>query len=178
MAEPKLFPPPPDAIAAMQAMPGLTMTPSMLVMQEGPDGDCGPEAAGAILILQATFVDEDGARHFWDAAVPLMALLASAPGFIRRYSFAAGPSITLIALWRTIEDAQRYGSSPEHQAASRALFAGRWQQSHFSALWEMHSNHGRIFFCDECGAITRAPATVCRQCGTPITDVYRPAMTG
>ena len=72
---------------------------------EHPGDIGGPEAAGAILMLQATFADPDGAARFWAAAVPLMALLESAPGFIRRYSFPDGPSITLLALWRSTADA-------------------------------------------------------------------------
>jgi hypothetical protein len=103
----------------------------------------------------------------------LMAQLASAPGFIRRYSFAAHMSANLIALWRTIEDARRFAASPAHREASRALFAERWQHSHFSALWEMRTNQGRLFFCDACDAVTPAPATACQACGTEIVDVYR-----
>lgn len=173
MAEPQTFPPPPEVIAAMHVMPRTEMAPTMLVIQEGPDGELGPEAAGAILILQATFTSEEGARHFWEAALPLMTQLADAPGFIRRYSFPVQRAITLIALWRTIDDARRYAASPEHRAASRALFAGRWQHSHFSALWEMRTNHGRVFICDGCGATTKAPADTCQSCGAPIIDLYR-----
>ncbi len=175
MVEPQFFPPPPDVAAAMAGIPGLQMVPSMLVLQEGPEGQAGPEAAGAILWLQATFISEEGARCFWEASVPLMEQLALAPGFIRRYSFASHNSANLIALWRTIEDAQRFAASPDHREASRALFAGRWQHSHFSALWEMRRNQGRLFFCAACDGVTPAPTTACRSCGAAIVDVYRPA---
>ena len=95
-----------------------------------------------------------------------------ARGFIRRYSFAAHRSAHLIALWEKVEDAQRFAASPGHREASRALFAGRWQYSHFAALWELRSNRGRIFFCPECHGTTPAPADACRSCGTPLVDVY------
>src|SRR5436309_242727 len=101
MTELLTVPPPPEAIAAMVAIPGTQIAPSILVTQQGPDGHLGPEAAGAMLVLQAAFSNADGAASFWAAAVPLMAMLATAPGFIRRYSFPDGPNITLIALWRT-----------------------------------------------------------------------------
>jgi hypothetical protein len=178
MVEPKFVPPPPEVAAAMAAIPGMQMTPSMLVVQNGPEGHAGPEAAGAILWLQATFVREEGARCFWEASVPLMAQLAEAPGFIRRYSFAAHASANLIALWRTIEDARRFAASGAHRETSRALFAGRWQHSHFSALWEMHRNQGRLFFCEGCDGITPAPASACRSCGAPIIDEYQLADAG
>jgi len=173
MTELLSVPPPPEAIAEMATIPGLDITPSILVTQQGPAGDLGPEAAGAVLVLQATFADTSGAESFWAAAVPLMALLESAPGFIRRYSFPDGPSITLIAFWKTIDDAKTFGASPEHRAAVRDLYKHRWQYSHFSALWEIASNHDRMVFCDTCDAITSASARVCSGCGRELHDIYR-----
>src|SRR6266511_1365137 len=118
MAELQTLPPPPEAVSAMLAIPQVQIAPTILATQQGPDGELGPEMAGAILILQATFADPEGARGFWAAAVPLMKLLASAPGFIRRYSFPDGPSITLIALWRTATDAvfRRDARTPRRRA--------------------------------------------------------------
>ncbi len=133
MAELLTLPPPPEAIAAMVAIPHTQIAPTILATQQGPNGDLGPEAAGAILILQATFAKPEGAQRFWAAAVPLMELLAAAPGFIRRYSFPDGPSITLIALWRTAADAKAFAATPQHRAAVRDLYRQRWQYSHFSA---------------------------------------------
>ena len=172
MTELIVSPPPPDAIAAMVAMPGTQITPSILATQRGPDGGCGPESAEAILMLQATFADPAGATSFWQAAVRLLELLESAPGFIRRYSFPDGPSITLLALWRTAADAKAFAATPEHRAAVRELYAQRWQYSHFSALWEMTSNHGRIIFCPSCEAVTPAREGTCRGCGDALVDVY------
>ena len=125
------------------------------------------------MLLQATFADLDGAHSFWAAAVPLMEMLASAPGFIRRYSFPDGPTVTLIALWRTAADARSFAATPQHRAAVHDLYAQRWQHSHFSAIWEMASNHGRLIFCDQCDGITAASEPVCDGCGAPLLDVYR-----
>jgi heme-degrading monooxygenase HmoA len=157
----------------MLQIPRTQITPTILATQQGPDGHLGPEAAGAILMLQATFADAEGAQKFWAAAVPLMELLATAPGFIRRFSFPDGPSITLIALWRSADAAKAFAASAPHAAAVRDLYRHRWQYSHFSALWEMTSNHGRLIFCDRCGAITAATAGVCSGCDTPREDVHR-----
>ncbi len=168
-----MSPPPPEAIGAMLAIPQTQIAPTILATQQGPDGGLGPESAGAILILQATFTDPEGASGFWTAAVELMELLATAPGFIRRYSFPDGPNITLIALWRTADDARAFAATPQHRAAVRNLYAKRWQHSHFSAIWEMASNHGRLVFCDQCDAITPASEGVCSGCGTPLLDPYR-----
>jgi hypothetical protein len=167
------LPPPAEAISAMVAIPNTQIAPTILATQQGQDGDLGPEAAGAILMLQATFTTPEGAAGFWAAAVPLMELLASAPGFIRRFSFPDGPSITLIALWRTAADAKSFAATPRHRAAVRDLYKHRWQHSHFSAIWEMTSNHGRQIFCDQCAGITAASETACKECGAPIFDIYR-----
>jgi heme-degrading monooxygenase HmoA len=174
MTELLTVPPPPEAIAAMAAISGTQIAPSVLVTQQGPEGHLGPEAAGAMLILQATFSNPDGAASFWAAAVPLMAMLAAAPGFIRRYSFPDGPSITLIAFWCTAADARAFAATPEHRAAVRGLYAHRWQYSHFSAIWEMSSNHGRLTFCRDCDGITPASERECNGCGAPLIDVYAP----
>lgn len=167
-------PPPADAIATMSAIPGLDVAPSVLVTQTGPAAALGPEGAGAVLMLQATFTDQAGADGFWAAAVPLMEMLAAAPGLIRRYSFPDGPSITLIALWATVADAEAFGASPEHRAAVKDLYQQRWQYSHFSAIWQTASNHDRVVFCDTCDAITPASARLCPDCGTTFLDPYQP----
>lgn len=174
MTELQTLPPPQEAIMAMLAIPNVQISPTILATQQGPDGEFGPESAGAILILQATFTSAQGAQNFWAAAVPLMELLATAPGFIRRYSFPDGPSITLIALWRTVADAKSFAATPQHRAAVRDLYRHRWQHSHFSALWEMTSNHGRMVFCDQCDGVTPASKGACGSCGAAITDIYRP----
>jgi hypothetical protein len=173
MTELLTAPPPADAITAMLAIPKMQITPTILATQQGPAGHLGPEAAGAILILQATFAEPAGAEAFWAAAVPLMDLLASTPGFIRRFSFPDGPHITLIALWETTADAKRFAASPEHRAVVGDLYRHRWQYSHFSALWEMSSNHGRMIFCDRCDGITPACEGTCGECGRPFADVFR-----
>lgn len=164
------LPPPADAIAGMVAIPGVQITPTILATQSGPDGDRGPEDAGAVLMLQATFRTEEGAAAFWDAAVPLMALLAESPGFIRRYSFPDGPAITLFALWRTIDDARAFAARPEHRAAVHELFANGWQHTHFAGVWELATNHGRVVFCPGCNQASPATAAACPGCGQSLAD--------
>lgn len=174
MTELLVAPPPIEVIGRMGSIPRLAIAPSILVTQQGPgeDGRLGPEAAGAVLLLQATFSTEAGAAHFWDAAVELMTLLADAPGFIRRYSWPDGPTMSLLALWRSYEDAEAFASTPEHRAAVRKLYQEGWQHTHFSAIWELRHNHGRIAFC-ECGAATPIGEGSCASCGEPLFDVFR-----
>ena len=165
-------PPPAEAIARMAAIEGVQMTPTVLASQRGPDGHLGPDAAGAMLVLQATFVDETGFAEFWQAAAGMMELLATAPGFIRRYSFADGPLYHLIAFWRTVADAHAFFARDEHQAAMRELFAHRWQYSHFAGLWEMNTPRSRHIFCQRCDGVTPATDRVCAKCGTELFDPF------
>jgi heme-degrading monooxygenase HmoA len=165
-------PPPADVIARMAAIDGVRITPTVLATQAGPDRHLGPEAAGAILILQATFVDEDRFGEFWRQAASIMELLVTAPGFIRRYNFVDGPHYTLLAFWRTLADAHAFFARAEHQAAMRELFEHRWQYSHFAALWELAAPRGRLIFCQHCDAVTPVAEGVCPGCGHELFDPY------
>ena len=172
MLELLIQPPPMEAIAKMTAVDGVRITPAILGTQRGPDGHLGPEAAGAVLILQATFVDAERAAAFWVTAAGLIERLATAPGFIRRFNFADGPHYTLIALWRTVADAHAFFSSDDHQAAMRDLYRHRWQYSHFAALWEMTTPRQRVIFCQHCDGVTPATDGVCATCGTELLDPF------
>jgi heme-degrading monooxygenase HmoA len=170
--------PPPEAIAKMTSIEGVRITPIRLATQQGPDRHLGPEAAGAVLILQATFVDEQRAAGFWTTAVELFELLAVAPGFIRRFTFADGPHGYLIAFWRTAADAHAFFSSDEHQRAMNDLYRYRWQYTHFAALWEMNTPHQRVIFCQQCDGVTPATDRVCRGCGIELVDPFAIAYQG
>ena len=92
---------------------------------------------------------------------------------IRRYSFIDGPTLSLVALWRSVADARAFAESPDHRAAVRDLYRHRWQYSHFAGLWELVSNHSRIVFCDHCLATAPTAEKACPACGTPFLDPYR-----
>jgi len=166
-------PPPPDVISRLTAIPGVRITPTVLATQEGSERQLGPEAAGAILMLQATFVDEVKAAEFWNAAAGLLEQLATAPGFIRRWNFTDGPHYTLIALWRSAAEARAFAASPRHEEAVRDLYRRRWQFSHFAALWEIDAPRPRVIFCSACDGVTPAAEATCRGCGTELFDPYR-----
>ncbi len=156
----------------MQAIDGVRIVPVMLNTQSGPEGHLGPESADAILILQGTFADEDRFTEFWTTVVELMELLATAPGFIRRYNFADGPHYTLMAWWRSVADAHAFFARPEHQAAMRTTFQRRWNYTHFAGLWQMADRRQRLFFCQTCDAITPSTEPACTGCGSPLHDPY------
>jgi heme-degrading monooxygenase HmoA len=164
--------PPPEAIAKISAIEGVRIVPTVLTTQQGPERHLGPEAAGAVLILQGTFVDTQRAAAFWLRAAGLFERLAAAPGFIRRFSFADGPFGYLIAFWRTPADAHAFFSSDQHQAVMRDLFDQRWAYSHFAGLWEMTAPRQRVIFCQQCDGVTPATDRVCLRCGTELFDPF------
>jgi heme-degrading monooxygenase HmoA len=163
-------PPPADVIARMTATAGVRVAPTVLATQQGPDGHLGPEGAGALLLLQATFVDEQRAAEFWLTAAGLIERLAEAPGFIRRFNFSDGPHYTLIAMWRTLADAHAFFARDEHQTAMRELFRSRWQYSHFAGLWEVATPRQRIIFCQQCDGVTSVTERHCNGCGVELFD--------
>jgi len=165
-------PPPDEAIAAMSAIDGVRMFPAMLNAQSGPESHLGPENAGAILVLQGTFADADKFQGFWSQAVALTRQLSTAPGFIRRYNFADGPHYTLIAWWRSVEDANAFFNTPEHQAAMRSTFESRWNYTHFAGLWQVASPHRRLFFCQHCDGVVPSTESSCTGCGAPLPDPF------
>ena len=164
--------PPPAEVAARMANAGVRATPTVLATQEGPDGHLGPEGAGAVLLLQATFVDEQGRIAFWLAAAELTEHLAEAPGFIRRFNFADGPHYTLIVLWRTLADAHAFFNRDDHQAAMRELYRHRWQYSHFAGLWGAAARRERIIFCLQCDGVTSVTERCCTGCGVEMFDPF------
>ena len=173
MTELLTLPPTQQAIAAMAALPGSQITPIMLGTMRGPEGDVGPEAAGAILMLQATFTTREGSEAFWEAQTLLMELLHTAPGFMRSYGFGDGPNNTLLVFWRTVDDAKAFADRPEHRRAIRDLYEQRWQYSHFAGLWEKASNNDRVIFCSDCLAVTSASELHCKSCRAELFDPYR-----
>jgi hypothetical protein len=56
----------------MAAIPRSQIAPIVLGTQQGPAGHLGPEHAGAILMLQATFTDQDGFHRVLEDAGPAL----------------------------------------------------------------------------------------------------------
>lgn len=173
MTELLALPPTPEAIASLSQLPGSQISTIMLGTLRGPEGHLGPEAAGAILMLQATFTTQAGSEGFWTAQAALMELLNTAPGFMRSYGFGDGPNNTLLVFWHTLGDAKAFAARPEHRRVMRDLFEQRWQYSHFAGIWEMAGRHDRVIFCPDCNAVTPVREERCQGCGAELFDVYR-----
>lgn len=169
---PRFIPPGAETLEALGSIPGVRFTPGTVTGQTGPEAGLGPEAAGALLVLHFTSVDEDATRRFWEVNLPVIRRLSSAPGFIRRFSCVEGPNVYLVAFWKTAEDAKAFIRSAEHREAVKALYNARILYSHFVGMWTAASVHQRLIFCPACGQATPTPADTCSGCGTALTDVF------
>ncbi len=169
---PRFIPPTTETMEALEAIPGVRFTPGTVTGQTGPEGRFGPEAAGALLLLHFTSVDEDATRRFWQVNLPVIRALSTAPGFIRRFSCVEGPNVYLVAFWKTEQDAKAFIHSAEHTAAVKALYRERILYSHFVGMWAAASAHPRLIFCPSCGQATPTPADACSGCGTALIDVF------
>lgn len=172
MAEIKSLPPSDEVKAIVGSIPGVSFTPGVVVAQEGPEGHLGPESAGAILVLQVMLADEERAERFWQATTAVKQTLPSAPGFIRLFSFFAGPVGYLIAFWQTVEDAEAFAAASAHRSAMAAFAHDRFQYSHFVGLWRAEKVHPRRIFCEECATPNQAPTSACSKCGNALHDYF------
>src|SRR5215471_2133296 len=118
----RTFAPGPEAKAIMQSIPGARFTPGVVSGFDGP-GALGPEAAGAVMVLHMTAVDEAATQLFFRRTNHLKTLLPAAPGFIRMFSLFDGLSGYAIAFWRTAEDAIAFGRGSAHREVMREFLA-------------------------------------------------------
>ncbi|HTM21637.1 MAG TPA: hypothetical protein VL172_14045 [Kofleriaceae bacterium] len=172
MAKLALFPPDAEAQQMMGGIRGLRMTPGEVFAVDGPTG-VGPEAAGAIIVLHATFIDDAGMQTFYKRNAEILRALTDAPGFIRFMGLFDGFSAYGIGFWLTPEDALAFARRGEHGAAVKDLRRKPYQYSQFAGVWSAHSVRARTFYCDRCQATTPAPADKCGSCDNPLTDVFR-----
>ncbi len=173
MTELGAFPPGEEAQAALAGVPGMRFTPGAVMGLEGPLGDLGPEAAGCVMVLHATFVDAEGADRFWDTIPGILEAAREAPGLIRLIAFGDGLSGYTVGFWKTEDEAKAFAREPVHREAVREQYETGYQYTQFAALWSPMTSGHRHVYCEDCGARTPMPAEACDACGNPVVDVFR-----
>jgi len=168
----RTFAPDDEARAIMAGIPGARFTPGMVVGFDGPDA-VGPEAAGAVMVLHMTAVDEAATQLFFKRTNQLKTLLPAVPGFIRMFSLFDGLSGYAVSFWRSAEEALAFGRNATHREVMREFYEKPFQYSQFVGVWSAHTVHRRHIFCAGCGAPNDAPADACGQCGEPLLDVFK-----
>ena len=173
MATLQYFPPSEEAGAIVGSIPGVRFTEVPVLAIDGPDGALGPEAAGAVLHLHMTMVDEDKTRAFWNQVALTLKAAASAPGLIRFVAIADGLSNDAIGWWRTVDDARAFGASEAHRAAIAEMRDTSFQYTHFAGLWQLVEPRQRHAYCESCGVANVMPAVSCSGCGAVLHDVFQ-----
>lgn len=168
----QVYPPSAENEALFAEIPGLRQTPIPVVGFDGPDGDLGPEAAGAVLVLHVTMVDEERTQAFWRQVALTCKEASQTPGFIRMVAFFDGAANWALGFWRTVEDAQAFARSGVHLGAIAEMHEKNFEYSHFAGLFQPVAPRARHAYCDSCGTEVVMPANACPLCGTDIADVF------
>lgn len=169
----QVFPPDAENEALFAEISGLRQTPIPVVGFDGPDGHLGPEAAGAVLFLHMTMVDEGRTQRFWRQVALTCKAASESPGCIRMIAFFDGAANNAIAFWRTLEDAQAFAKSRTHLEAIQDMHAHNFEYTHFAGLFTPVRERTRELYCDRCGHENLAPAERCEECGNELVDVFR-----
>jgi hypothetical protein len=144
-------PPAADNQAALGSMPGVRFTEGVVFAVDGP-APVGPEAAGAVLVLQSVLDRDDKAQQFWSRAAVTLRAARERAGFIRFIAFGDGLCNYAIGFWRSPDDAMAFFRSPSHAAAMHELDASGNQYGHFAGLFKTDRLHERHVYCEECGS--------------------------
>jgi heme-degrading monooxygenase HmoA len=168
----QVFPPNADNEALFAQIPGLRQTPIPVIGFDGPDGELGPEAAGAVVVLHMTMVDEQRTQHFWRQVALTCKAASETPGFIRMIAFFDGCANWALGFWRTVEDAKTYATGRAHREAIADMKTHQFEYSHFAGLFQAVLPRTREMWCDQCGTEVLMPADTCPACGNELVDVF------
>jgi heme-degrading monooxygenase HmoA len=167
------YPPTEEAGALVSQIPGVRFTEVPVLAVDGPDGALGPEAAGAVMHLHMTMVDEEKTAAFWRQVAITLKAAAGAPGLIRFVAITDGLSQDAVAWWRSVADAKAFAQSDVHRAAMAEMDEQGFEYTHFAGLWQLVEPRERHVHCDACGSTATMPADSCPSCGAEVADVFR-----
>lgn len=175
----QVFPPGASTEALLAEIPGFRQTPVPVVAFDGPepDGSLGPEAAGAVLVLHMTMIDEERTQAFWRQVALTCKAASQTKGFIRMIGFFDGMANWALGFWRTVEDAQAFAKSRSHVEAIAEMHEKSFEYTHFAGLYQPVEQRVRHAYCDACGVEIVMPRDSCPSCGTEIADVFRTQAT-
>lgn len=168
----QVFPPNAENEALLGQVPGLRQTPIPVIGFDGPEGHLGPEAAGAVLILHMTMVDEGRTQAFWQQVALTCKEASATPGFIRMIAFFDGAANWALGFWRTVDDAHAFAKGRVHVDAIKDMHDKVFEYTHFAGLFSPVEPRTREAYCDSCGTESRMPAEACPTCGNELADVF------
>lgn len=152
---------------------GFRQTAIPVVAFDGPEGNLGPEGAGAVLVLHMTMVDEERTQRFWHQVARTSKAASESPGFIRMIACFDGAANWALGFWRTVEDAQTFAKRRSHLDAVKDMHEAGFEYTHFAGIFQPVEARPRHAYCDACGAEPALPAEQCAECGRGLADVFR-----
>lgn len=152
-------------------LPERRWTPGAVGCLDGP-GNLGPENAGALSLVYASFTDGARAQRAYRRFTDAQCAAVASPGFLRWFSFVDGPHGYGLGWWRSAEDAAAFARSAFHREVVREQRSECLEYSQFAGIWTASAVGRRNFYCPSCRAITAAPARACSGCGELLDDGF------
>ncbi|MBV9485938.1 MAG: hypothetical protein JO246_07755 [Frankiaceae bacterium] len=176
MADAAAFAPDQDTIAyGMEVLPQRLMTPGMVGTLIGP-GNAGPEMAGALSLVYASFADAERAQHGFRAFTDAQRSMLDAPGFLRWITFADGPHGFGLGWWRSADDAIAWSRGEAHRRYVADQRATGFELSQYAGIFTTHTVGARRYYCPRCGESSVADVSAC-PCGESLDDGFAPSPT-
>jgi hypothetical protein len=172
MANLQVFPPDAANEALFGEVRGTRRTPVPVIAFDGPEGHLGPEAAGAVLVLHMTMVDEGRTQAFWRQVALVCKAASEDPGFIRMIAFFDGLANWALGFWKSVEAAQSFARAGPHRAAMAEMYEKNFEYTHFACLFVPVAPRPRHAYCDQCGTEVVMPAERCPRCSNELADVF------
>jgi heme-degrading monooxygenase HmoA len=166
-----VFPPDEPTRALLAQVPGARQHPGMVTVLESPHAP-GPEQAGALSLVYATFSAAVDAQRGYRRFAEIWPHLLEAPGFIRWIAMADGVHGYALGMWRSADDARAFARSDIHRQMVHEQITDPFERSQFAGIWTAHAVGRRMLYCDGCAAATAAPADRCPNCAKPLHDPF------
>jgi hypothetical protein len=173
MSDVQAFAPTQDTIEyGGRVLPTRRMTPGAVGALDGPEGNVGPEEAGALSLVYGSFADSDSAQRGFRSFTDAQRDLLDAPGFLRWFSFADGPHGYGLGLWRSAADAEAFTRGAFHRRIVTEQRQRPFEYSQFAGIFAAQGAGRRTVSCPACGAVTPAPTRGCHGCGRALDDGF------
>jgi hypothetical protein len=106
--------PPDEQTIAIQRQAGHRVVPGAIIVLDGA-GPGGPEQAGALSLVYATFNDNANVQRGYRRFAAIQHHLVAAPGFLLWITFVDGVHGYALGMWRRAEDVEAFVRSDVHR---------------------------------------------------------------
>lgn len=166
-----MFPPDEETLAILADVPHRRERPQVVTIMEAPTAG-GPEQAGALSLVYATFSDSGRAQQGYRRFAEMQHHLITAPGFLRWITLVDGVHGYALGMWRRPQDVAAFARSGVHRRMVHDQLTDPFEHSQFAGVWTAQTPGRRTLTCERCHQPTTAPAEGCARCGAPLHDPF------